>query len=118
MLYMKTWIQDAGYIDPAAALGEVLDWTAEEAVPVVEPLCFTAELANSLVQLNKQGSPNTIYLEYSYDKNAWTDYSWSGNTGDVIMLNNVNDKVYFRAKTENQTFGRSNSNYYKFVMSG
>lgn len=32
-LYMKTWIQDASSIDPADALGEVLDWTGEEPAP-------------------------------------------------------------------------------------
>ena len=35
-----------------------------------------------------------------------------------MTLANVGDKVYMRAKTENQTIGSSTSNYYKFVMTG
>ena len=115
---MKTWIQDAGYIDPAAALGDVLNWTAEEAAPAVEPLCFTATQANGKIRLDKVGSPNTIYLETSTDGSNWTDYSWGGTTGDTLILNNVGDKVYFRAKTQNPTIGNSGLNYYKFFMSG
>ena len=68
---------------------------------IVQPLTFVAKQANSLVQLNKNGTPDPISLEYSYDESTWSDYNWSGNTGDVIMLTNVNDKVSFRAKTEN-----------------
>lgn len=116
-LYMKTWIQDTGYIDPADALGEVLDWTGEEPPPV-SLLCFTSEQANSTLHLDKVGSPNAISLETSTDGTTWTDYSWSGNTGDTLTLANVGDKVYMRAKTENQTIGSSDSNHYKFIMSG
>ena len=31
---------------------------------------------------------------------------------------NVGDKVYFRAKTENQTIGKSDQNFYRFIMTG
>lgn len=111
-LYMKTWIQDAGYIDPASALGEVLDWTGEEPAPAADWLCFTAEQANSTVQLNKSGSPAVISLETSTDGTTWTDYSWTDKTGDTLTLANVGDKVYMRAKTENSTIGSSNSACY------
>ena len=81
-------------------------------------LCFTAEEANSTLHLDKVGSPDAISLETSTDGNTWTDYSWTDNTGTTLTLTNVGDKVYFRAKTENQTIGSSISNYYRFIMTG
>ena len=96
--------------------------TGESAIPegwvVAKPLCFTAEEANSTFRLDKVGSPNAISLETSTDGNTWTDYSWTENTGDTLTLTNVGDKVYMRAKTENKTIGSSNTDYYKFVMTG
>ena len=83
-----------------------------------EPLCFTAEEANSTLHLDKNGSPNAISLETSTDGNTWSDYSWTDKTGDTLTLSNIGDKVYMRAKNENQTIGNASSNYYKFVMSG
>ena len=85
-----------------------------------EPLCFTAKEANSTLRLDKVGSPNAISLETSTDGNTWTDYSWTENTGDTLTLANMDDKVYMRAKTENQTIGSYDSDYYyyKFVMTG
>ena len=83
-----------------------------------EPLCFTAVQTNSTVHLDKVGSPNAIFLETSTDGSTWTDYYWTDNTGDTLTLANVGDKVYMRAKTENQTIGSSSSNYYQFVMTG
>lgn len=102
----------------AAYFGGEQVWGGAEPAPVGDWLCFTAEQANSQVWLYKNGSPADIYLETSTDGNAWTDYSWSGSSGDVVTLANVGDKVYFRAKSENQTIGSSNSNYYKFLMNG
>ena len=96
--------------------------TGTSAIPtgwtVVSQLCFTAEEANSTLRLDKVGSPNAISLETSTDGNTWTDYSWTENTGDTLTLANISDKVYMRAKTENQTIGSSNTDYYKFVMTG
>ena len=83
-----------------------------------EPLCFTAEEAGSTLHLDKVGTPDAISLETSTDGNTWTDYSWSDNTGPTLTLSNVGDKVYMRAKNENQTIGNSTSKYYKFVMTG
>lgn len=102
----------------AAYLGSNQVWSGEEPGPVADWLCFTAEQANSTVRLDKSGSPNAISLETSTDGSTWTDYSWSGNTGDTLTLANAGDKVYMRAKTENQTIGSSLSKYYKFVMTG
>lgn len=86
--------------------------------PTNEWLCFTATQANSTVHLDKVGSPDAISLETSTNGSTWTDYSWTDSTGDTLTLANVGDKVYMRAKNENQTIGSSSSNYYKFVMTG
>ena len=83
-----------------------------------DALCFTADEANSTLHLDKVGTPNAISLETSMDGNTWSDYSWTDKTGDTLTLSNVGDNVYFRAKTENQTIGSSNSNRYQFVMTG
>ena len=99
-------------------LGNVQIWGGEEPpVPTADWLCFTAEQANSTVHLDKAGSPGAIYLETSTDGSTWTDYSWTDKTGDTLTLASIGDKVYMRAKTENQTIGDS-SNYYKFKMTG
>lgn len=90
-------------------------WTV---VKPPEVLCFTAEQANSTVHLDKVGSPNAVSLETSTDGRSWSDYSWSGNTGDTMTLTNIGDKVYMRAKNENSTIGSSDTNYYTFVMTG
>ena len=97
--------------------------TGASAIPTgwkVTPLTlfFTAEESNSTLRLDKVGSPNAISLETSKDGNTWTDYSWIDSTGDTLTLANVGDKVFMRAKTENQTIGSSNTDYYKFVMTG
>lgn len=103
----------------ALYLGSEQVWSGEEPTPVTGPwLCFTAAQANSTVHLDKVGSPDAISLETSTDGSTWTDYSWTDSTGDTLTLTNVGDKVYFRAKTENQTIGSSDSNHYTFVMSG
>ena len=60
-------------------------------------LCFTAEEANSTVDLEKYGSPNDISLETSTDGSNWTDYT----NRPTLTLTNVGDKVYMRAKNEN-----------------
>ena len=98
----------------ALVLGSDVVWQKE----TPDWLCFTAEQANSTVKLNKVGSPGAISLETSTDGSTWTDYSWSSNTGNTLTLAKVGDKVYMRAKTENQTIGSSDFNYYKFIMTG
>lgn len=98
-------------------LGTTKVWP--KAQPAADWLCFTAEQNGSTLRLDKVGSSGTIYLETSDDEGAtWKDYTWSNNTGTEFTNLNVGDKVYMRAKTENQTIGSSSSNYYKFVMTG
>ena len=79
-------------------------------------LCFTAEQANSTVRLDKLGTPSTINLEYSTDKQTWTEYTWSGNTGAAITLANIGDSVWWRGN--NTAFSLDDSNLYHFAMSG
>ena len=105
----------------AVYFGSEQVWGGKEPVPPTPTndwLCFTATQANSTVKLNKNGSPGAISIETSTDGSTWSDYSWTDSTGDTLTLANVGDKIYLRAKTENQTIGSSNSNYYKFSMSG
>ena len=97
----------------------VKQWIKDHYGPKLdELLCFTAEETNSTLHLDKAGSPNAISLETSMDGNTWSDYSWTNKTGNTLTLANVGDKVYFRAKTENQTIGSTKSNYYQFKMTG
>lgn len=103
----------------AVYFGSEQVWGGKEPGPVGDWLCFTAEQDGSTLRLDKVGSPAEIYLETSNDEGVtWTDYSWTDKTGDALTLTNVGDKVYFRAKTENQTIGSSNKNYYQFKMTG
>lgn len=103
----------------ALALGNVAVWQKEEPTPATGPwLCFTAEDADSTIQLKKVGSPNSISLETSKDGSTWTDYNWTDHTGDTLTLTDVGDKVYFRAKTENSTISTNASSYYMFVGTG
>ena len=101
----------------AVYFGSEQVWGGEE--PAGDCLCFTAEQDGSTLRLDKVGSPAEIYLETSNDEGVtWKDYTWSENTGSEYTNLNVGDKVYFRAKTENQTIGSSNKNYYQFKMTG
>lgn len=112
-LYMKTWIQDAGGIDPADALGEVLDWTAEEAAPVTEvkSLKFTALQPNSTVVLSATGAPGGQYV---YSTNGYDFQSYT--LGDSIALANEGDSVWFKAAQSNR--GITYQNYVGFNGSG
>ena len=65
------------------------------------PLTFEAKKANATVTLKKQGSAPTVSLEKSTDGVTWTTYT----VGAAITLNNVGDKVMFRASTSNNAFG-------------
>ena len=78
-------------------------------------LCFTAEAANSSVQLTAVGSAPVVTLIKSFDGVNWEDYS----VGEVIDLPSVGDFVYLAAgEGGNETFSSSTSNYHKFVING
>ena len=80
------------------------------------PLTFTAEEAGSTIKMSKSSSAPTVYLETSYtgEEGSWSDFIVGSTT---ITLANVGDKVYFRAKQDNNVFA-INTNYNKFVMTG
>lgn len=87
----------------------------KSAPPTGDWLCFTAQAANSEVGMYKEGSPDDISLVASTDGENWVDY----NVGDPsIQLANIGDKVYFRAKTQNQTISKSGNDKYIFSISG
>ena len=84
--------------------------------PVIPPyLCFTANTANSTVQLTKTGSPTAVTLETSTDGSNWTTYTiWT-----TITLSNIWDKVYRRNTSTTDTwFSLGYSNRYQFAMTG
>lgn len=78
-------------------------------------LTFTAKEANSTISMKKVGSPNDVSLEYSTDGNTWNDFV-VGSTN--IILSNVDDKAYVRAKNTNPAFGALDNTHNKFVTSG
>ena len=82
-----------------------------------QPLCFTAEEANSTVKLYKAvGTPPAALFSISYDGNIWQDYT----EGDVITLANVGDKVYFAARgdTVNTQMSSGTRALRRFNMTG
>ena len=81
-----------------------------------EPLCFTAEEANSTVAMKKNGSAPTVSLEYSTGGNVWNPFVVGTTT---VTLANIGDKMYVRATSAGNTgMGISISDYNQFVMTG
>ena len=76
-------------------------------------LCFTAEQANSTVQLTQNWTPTAVSLETSTDWKTWSSYT----IGDIITLSNIWDKVYMRNTSTSTTGFSSSSATYEFVMS-
>ena len=78
-------------------------------------LCFTAEAANSSVQLTAVGSPPAVTLVKSFDGINWEAYA----VGEVIDLPSTGDLVYLAAgEGGNNAFGKSSRAYHKFVING
>ena len=87
----------------------------KEESPAYRGLRFTAEAANSSVQLTAVGSAPAVTLVKSFDGVNWEDYS----VGEVIDLPSVGDYVYLAAgEGGNNAFGASASAYHKFVING
>ena len=83
--------------------------------PTYGGLCFTAEAANSSVQLTAVGSAPVVTLIKSFDGVNWEDYS----VGEVIELPSIGDFVYLAAgEGGNETFASSRSIYNRFVING
>ena len=80
-------------------------------------LCFTAEEAGSTIEMTTNGSAPIVYLETSTTGNTfgWTEFTVDSTT---ITLPNVGDKVYFRAKQDNERFGTGVFDYNYFIMTG
>lgn len=78
-------------------------------------LRFTAEAANSSVQLKAVGSAPAVILVKSFDGVNWEDYA----VGEVIDLPSIGDYVYLAAgEGSNDTFASSSSEYHNFVIEG
>ena len=78
-------------------------------------LCFTAESANSSVQLTAVGSAPAVTLIKSFDGINWEAYA----VGEVIDLPSIGKSVYLAAgEGGNNAFGASSSAYHKFVING
>ena len=83
--------------------------------PAYGGLCFTAESANSSVQLTAVGSAPAVTLVKSFDGVNWEAYA----VGEVIDLPSTGDCVYLAAgEGGNETFGSSTAVYHKFVING
>ena len=77
-----------------------------------EPLCFTAVDAGATIAFNKVGSPAEANIVTSTNGQIWQPYEF--NT--VITLENIGDKVYFRAADENDiSFFEEYSHRYVFA---
>ena len=78
-------------------------------------LRFTAEAANSSVQLTAVGSAPTVTLVKSFDGVNWEDYA----VGEVIDLPSIGDFVYLAAgEGGNETFYSSIKDFNKFYING
>lgn len=101
-------------------VGQVLTKTADgqkwdDAQGNINYFFLEATGGDRTVRLDKIGNAPEINLEYSTDKVNWTEYTWNGNTGATINIQNGH-KVFFRGN--NERLGSSTSAYHKFVMSG
>lgn len=95
-----------------------------------DPLCFTAQQANSTVKLNGDWSSSssdpyssdpgssTYKVNLEYKLEGTTTQDWTRYTGQTITLVNVNDKMYMRAMAGGNITISSDRNYYKFKMTG
>ena len=65
-----------------------------------EPLCFTAEEANSTVAMKANRLAPAVSLEYSTDGNTWSSFEVGTTT---VALANIGDKMYMRATSSGNT---------------
>ena len=76
-----------------------------------DALCFTAQESGSTIKLTKNGDAPAINLQTSFDGKSWTPYT----VEDTITLENVGDKVYFKAVGSNSAMASSPNDYHKFT---
>ena len=76
-----------------------------------DALCFTAKEQGSTIKITKNGDAPAINLQTSFDGKSWTPYT----VEDTITLENVGDKVYFKAVGSNSALASSPNDYHKFT---
>ena len=76
-----------------------------------DALCFTAQEPGSTIKLTKNGDAPAVNLQTSTDGKSWTPYT----VEDTITLENVGDKVYFKAVGSNSALASSPSDYHTFT---
>lgn len=92
----------------SVAVGSNVVW--QKVLP--DPLCFTGN-HNDMIRMVKVGSPDSANIEYSKDGNTWTAYTF----GTWIAFDGADNKVYFRAASDNDTsFNSDSDNYYRFEL--
>ena len=88
------------------------DYNRKQEEKLKIPLCFEAVDAGATIALNCNGDNlKTATFQTSTDGQNWTDYTYAAD----ITLTNIGDKVYFKAKADNTTIIRSDSNYLQFT---
>ena len=76
-----------------------------------DALCFTAQEPGSTIKITKNGDAPAVNLQTSTDGKSWTPYT----VEDTITLENVGDKVYFKAVGSNSALASSPDAYHKFT---
>lgn len=103
-----------GRYHTAAYLGKTLVWKKSEPPALLDWLCFTAQEANSAIEMAVNGTlTKNQAFETSSDGVVWTEFV-PGTT--VITLANVGDKVFFRG--DNETVSEDGKDYLTFTMTG
>lgn len=83
--------------------------------PDLDYLCFTAEEPRSTIMIGITGTAPTAYFQYSKNKSDWFDYT----TKNVIQLDNIGDKIYFRAKDKNGALAKASKDRFgRFTFGG
>ena len=75
------------------------------------------EGGNRWIRINKIGTPDPISIEYSYDKQNWTEYTWTDSTGEALDTITHTD-IWLRATSTNDHICKDASNGYRFVGNG
>ena len=92
----------------------IKNWIIAHSKPQCDALCFTAKSDYSTIQLTKVGNPDSINLQTSTDGISWDSYTIE----DTITLDNIGDKVYFKAVGSNHRMAISPNDYHKFITNG
>ena len=91
----------------------VKQWIIDHSGPDLSiPLCFEAIDDGATIALRHIGNNlKTATFQTSTDGQNWTDYTYATS----ITLANAGDKVYFKAKADNTSIVRNESNYLQFT---